>query len=419
MNEYAVITRPSAVASATASGPVLHNVSSRAAFRVAASSPEPSVDAEALSALIGEIYDCTLDPARWPAVLDSCREFIGGMGAAIFSKDLSGADFRVFQHDGRLEGRYAQLYHERYAALDPANAGHLFAEIGEPISTADILDYDEFRQSRFYREWATPQRIVDFVAAPIEKSGSRAVMFGVFRHERDGVVDESTRARMRLVVPHIRRAVLIGKVIDDARSDAASLADAFDGLSVATFLVDATGRVVHANAAGVAMLQQGEPMHARGGRIVSVDREASPALANVIGAAADGDAAVGVRGISIAIESRDGENYVAHVLPLTSGARRSTGSRYAAVAALFVQRASFDMPAPPEVIAKTFGLTPTELRVLVTIVHAGGVAETAEALGVGEATVKTHLHRLFGKTGTSRQAELVKLMAAYASPLAR
>jgi len=45
------------------------------------------------------------------------------------------------------------------------------------------------------------------------------------------------------------------------------------------------------------------------------------------------------------------------------------------------------------------------------------VPETAGALGVAEATVKTHLHRLFGKTGASRQADLVKLVAGFASPL--
>ena len=43
--------------------------------------------------------------------------------------------------------------------------------------------------------------------------------------------------------------------------------------------------------------------------------------------------------------------------------------------------------------------------------------ETADALGVAEPTVKTHLHRLFGKTGTGRQADLVKLVAGYANPL--
>ena len=62
-------------------------------------------------------------------------------------------------------------------------------------------------------------------------------------------------------------------------------------------------------------------------------------------------------------------------------------------------------------------MTPSELRVLLAIVQVGGVPETAEALGIGEATVKTHLHRLFNKTGAGRQADLVKLIAEFSSPL--
>ena len=54
---------------------------------------------------------------------------------------------------------------------------------------------------------------------------------------------------------------------------------------------------------------------------------------------------------------------------------------------------------------------------LLAIVEVGGVPEVAEALGIAEATVKTHLHRLFAKTGTRRQADLVKLVAGFANPL--
>jgi DNA-binding CsgD family transcriptional regulator len=57
------------------------------------------------------------------------------------------------------------------------------------------------------------------------------------------------------------------------------------------------------------------------------------------------------------------------------------------------------------------------LRVLLAIVDVGGVPEVAEALGLSEATVKTHLHRLFAKTETRRQAELVKLVAGFSNPL--
>jgi DNA-binding CsgD family transcriptional regulator len=84
---------------------------------------------------------------------------------------------------------------------------------------------------------------------------------------------------------------------------------------------------------------------------------------------------------------------------------------------VFVQKAALDLPSPPEAIAKEFRLTPAELRVLFAIVEVGGVADVAAVLGISEGTVKTHLHRLFEKTGTSRQAELVKLVAGYSNAL--
>jgi DNA-binding CsgD family transcriptional regulator len=57
------------------------------------------------------------------------------------------------------------------------------------------------------------------------------------------------------------------------------------------------------------------------------------------------------------------------------------------------------------------------LRVLLAIVEIGGVPEVAEALGIGDTTVRTHLGHLFEKTGAKRQADLVKLIAGFSSPL--
>jgi DNA-binding CsgD family transcriptional regulator len=116
--------------------------------------------------------------------------------------------------------------------------------------------------------------------------------------------------------------------------------------------------------------------------------------------------------------ARDGERWVAHVLPLTSGIRRKAGQDYSAVAAVFVRKAAFDLPHPMDVISNTYKLTPAEMRILMMIVQIGGVPEIAHVLGISETTVKTHLQHVFEKTGTQRQAELVKLVASYMSPLA-
>jgi DNA-binding CsgD family transcriptional regulator len=140
-------------------------------------------------------------------------------------------------------------------------------------------------------------------------------------------------------------------------------------------------------------------------------------LLDIYTTADGGDAAIGVRGIAVAITARNGDPYVAHVLPLTAGKRRHAGVEYRAVAAVFVRKAALDLPSPFEMIAGQFRLTPAELRVLFAVIEVGGAPEVAEVLGITQATVKSHLHHIFEKTETSRQVDLVKLVAGFANPL--
>jgi DNA-binding CsgD family transcriptional regulator len=74
------------------------------------------------------------------------------------------------------------------------------------------------------------------------------------------------------------------------------------------------------------------------------------------------------------------------------------------------------MPTAPEAIAKAYRLTPTELRTLMAIAEIGGVPQVAEALGISETTVKFHLRGVYAKTGSTRQADLVKLVAGFSGP---
>jgi DNA-binding CsgD family transcriptional regulator len=374
-------------------------------------------EAEQLSALIGDVYDAALDPALWLDVLAKSARFVGGFTAALFFKDAARKSGNLFYEAGRIDPHYRRLYFDSYVKLDPLTTGQALADIEQPVAVSDVMPYDEFLETRFYKEWSRPQQLVDCLTAVLEKSATGAALFGVFRHEQDGPADDEMRRRMRLIVPHIRRAALIGRVIDLKQTEAATFADTFNDISAGMFLVDASGRIVHANASGHAMLAQGSLLRVLGGKLVPNDAGAEQALNEVYVMAERGDAAVGVKGIAVPLMALDGERHVAHVLPLTSGARRRAGTSYAAAAAVFVQKAALDTPSPQEVIGKLYKLTPTELRVLLAIVQVGGVPEVAATLGIAESTVRTHLHRLFEKTGAKRQADLIKLMAGHASPL--
>jgi DNA-binding CsgD family transcriptional regulator len=371
------------------------------------------MDAEqALSALIADIYDAALDPPCWRKVLKGVCGFVrGGPSASLFWQDSVKKAGKTF-HVWGGEPRFNQLYWDKYVTLNPFTAAAGYFPVDEVYSAADILPLAQFFETPFYKEWMRPQGWGDVLSANLDKSTTSRAVFSVARHADDGLVDEDMRRRMRLLVPHVRRSAMIGKLIDLSRVEAAAMADTLDGLQAGMFLVDATGKLVHANASGRAMLNEGNVLHANG-KLVALDAQADEALRDVFVAASNGGTAIGEKGIAVRLTARDGDQFVTHVLPLTSGARRQAGASYAAVAAVFVQKAGQDVSPALEMLAEQFELTPAELRVLVAIMNFGGVAEVAGALRLSPATVRTHLRHVFEKTGVQRQADLVKLITSY------
>jgi DNA-binding CsgD family transcriptional regulator len=373
-------------------------------------------DSKRLPTLIGDIYDAVIDPAQRNDVLDKIASFTGGHSGGLLSKhSLSKSDV-LYCYVG-ADPNSLQVYSESYPKLDPTADSPCFG-VEQVVSATDLVPYEEFRRGRFYREWARPHGWVDVASAVIEKSATSCTFLSVVRHEANGLVDDEMRRRMALVIPHVRRALLIGQTIHRKQTEAVCFSDVLDGLSSGMILVDASGRIVHTNNAGNAILDAGDFLRTVCGRLVASDLAINAALREILVAANAGDAALGVKGIALPLTAYDGERYVAHVLPLTSGARREAGLAYNAVAALFIRKASLEPFSPPEVIGEMYKLTPTELRVLLAIVDIGGVPEVAAALGVAVTTVKTHLSRLFEKTGVARQADLVKLVAGFSTPLA-
>ena len=372
-------------------------------------------DPKHISSLIGDIYHAILDQALWARVLGHAAEFVGAQAAAlIWWNPVSRTADAV--HTFGIEPRYAELYREHYAKIDPT-APIFLREVGEVASTADLLPRGEWQTTGFHKEWMQPQGFVDTLQASLDKSPSELVHLCFMRNGESGMADSAARDRMRLVVSHMRRAALVRKLIDHTTARAATFGDTLDGIGASLFFVDASGRLVHANASGQTMLEQGALVRVSGGRLALSDQGEGQGLCDIFGQSHNGSDEAGARAGALPLTARDGKHYVAHVLPLAGGARRQAGAGYEAVAALFVQQASLEMPSPRNVIGKLYKLTPMELRVLFAIVQVGGVPKVAEAMGISTSTVKTHLRRLFAKTGTDRQADLVRLVAGYANRL--
>ncbi|MGH7683733.1 MAG: helix-turn-helix transcriptional regulator [Vulcanimicrobiaceae bacterium] len=364
-------------------------------------------EAAELSAVVCEIYDAAVDPILWKQALGSICAFVGGLSAALYWHDAAterSEALYLFNEDPV----YTRLYFEKYLPMNPMFPAATFIDAGVVATAEEIMPTSEFVRTRFYKEWLAPQGIVSALSVNLEKGVTRASMISI---RTGGPIEHRMHRRLGLLVPHLQRAVAIGRLFKQSRTTTQALTETLDHVEAAVFLVDAKAGLAFANETAKKMLGEATLVRKEGNALRAVTSNVDRMLRNLFVAAEEGDLSVGARGIAEPLKDASNEAWFAHVLPMTSGKRRQIGNRYVAVAAVFLRKTAPNALSPLEGIAKLYKLTAGEVRVLDALLKVNGVSAIAKSLGVSQSTVKTHLHNVFGKTGTKRQSELVKLVA--------
>jgi len=373
---------------------------------------------QSLSTLIGSIYDCALEPERWPDTLTRLRLELDFANASISLLSLSSGSLLLSIMTGPdpiwLERmpQYAADVVEAWGGAEKM----LTFPIDEPIVLSWVRDRSELAKNRAFRDWGRPQGLHDVMAIPlaIDRTVAGSVAFG--RHDSQGQIGNAEVDAARLLLPHIQRAVAISKLLDVKSVVASSFEAAFDTLTVAVVLVDADLHIVHANGAARALLSENRQIGARRGVLTVLPQGVGAALGAAVRQAAQDETKIGRRGFGIPAATSDGMACVLHMLPLRYGVLRP-GLAPAAVAAIFIAPATSPAGAPLDALGALFDLTPAEQRVFRQVALGLTRSEVARSLGIEAATVKTHLEHIFAKTGTRRQAELVALGASISLPL--
>jgi DNA-binding CsgD family transcriptional regulator len=363
-----------------------------------------------LSFVIGDIYDAAIDPTLWQKALASICNYVGGYAGVLFWHDTARQSAQAL-HLFNDDPNYTRLYFEKYLPMDPFFPASSFVEAGTVFLSSEIVPQAELEATRFYKEWIKPQGIVDAMAVNLEKGVTRSSFLVIRTNESLGVIDDGMRERAAALVPHLLRAITIGRLFDQKKAADGALTETLDHIEAAVFLVSSDGMISFANDPAKKMLDDAKLMRESGGVLHAVSPKTDRILYDIFAAAERGDASVGARGVAVPLAGSSPDPWFAHVLPLTSGRRQEAGQSNHAVAAVFVRKAGPNAPQPMEVIGDRYGLLPSEVRVLNAVAKVQGVRELADFLGISQATVKTHLHNLFRKTGTKRQSELVKLVA--------
>jgi len=184
-------------------------------------------------------------------------------------------------------------------------------------------------------------------------------------------------------------------------------------LTTGMALVDRDCRLLLANRSASRLLDSGDGIALSHGRITTARREQVDDLRDLVEAVCTGAGGAEDHGAGVmTIERGDGVRPLSiKVAPVELNAG-DNGSR---VAAVFVRDLEVRQTVPPEVVAKLFGLTFAEARVVVELVKGKRPQEVADDLSVSLNTVRNQLKQIFSKTNTGRQSELVSLVLSSAA----
>ncbi|MER9657443.1 helix-turn-helix transcriptional regulator [Mesorhizobium sp. M0152] len=368
-----------------------------------------------LSKLIGSIYDCALDPGRWEYALTGIRDALDAQTAVLHLNDLSQDRLLMYRTVGIepywLE-QQAKHIREIHARLIEDLLTWPSLEVPHVLSRNVSQTYLE--TSRYFQECLKPQGLVDVMSFFLMHTPTRLVGFAVARHERQGIITEREIALGKLLLPHVRRSLMISNMLDISTIERARMAEALDALTCAVVLANERGAILHANRSARHMLLSGGPIQDVHGILQAKIPSASKELHNAIILAAGDEGSIGNTGLAIRLTEPDLPPIFARVLPMVSGDLRAS-LEPAAVAAVFIGNAPDEHDAA-DMLATAFGLTLAETRVLASLLAGHTLAETAASLRIANATTKTHLDNIFEKTGVSRQAELMRLVMQIVPP---
>jgi DNA-binding CsgD family transcriptional regulator len=358
----------------------------------------------ALSELIGSIYDTVVDPSACPTMLNGLADLLGATGGAQVGAYNSRAH-SVAMLAPRIDPKELPSFSKYWANIWRQCDQH---PIGAVIIPEMRISHPDRCRADIFNGSSKPQRPERMMGATLLTEGFVSTVVSVSRPYSEGEFEAGQTQLFAALIPHLQRAVQLRIRLAALDGPPTSSAEMLNRLPHAVMLVDAGARVIFANQAAARMLGAGNGLSLDRDGLKAETTEDTRRLRRTIADCAEPSSELGGEGGRFRLSRRDRGPLTMLVIPHRTQVTWIDILRPTAI--LFIAEAEQAAVLRSERFSQDFGLTRAEAVFAVEISKGDGLQATASRLGVSLTTVRTHLAHVFDKTGTRRQAELVRLI---------
>lgn len=363
---------------------------------------------ELFSATIDMLYEAAADASLWQAALRAVEDYTGSTGAVLNLVPKTSDAVPLC-----LAGSFSQSDCADYAQNYMWRCPRIAFGVSHPDVPIHfdhmILSESEMDRDATY-EWYGKHGLRYYVAGWIGETTTHRAYMSLQRSRRQGHVDVEQVEQFSLVLKHMARALSLAAKLGTLEQFESLNRALIDALPQAIFVLDECGRVIFTNRVAEYMLTAGDAISLFERKVRCRFSTDQPKLEQAIQSAI---APIGIepRGGWARIQSGAGQRRLAaFVGPIVQQGILFGSSDARALLIIIdpIETAFADQRA----LHDLFGLSPAEAH-LATALSAGHSIESAAIfLKITQATARSELKSIFRKTCTSRQQDLVRMLAS-------
>jgi DNA-binding CsgD family transcriptional regulator len=281
----------------------------------------------------------------------------------------------------------------------------LALEAGIACSIADRVDGNALLGTEFHRHFFERGGALDMLALNIDfGQGYHAQLRMQRRHGREfGILEKSLLMRL---YPHLSSALESFETARRLQLENTAYIGAIDQLAFGVIIVNERGQVARVNETASIIMKESQLLRVVGHYLNAVDPDHEMQVASTVRALLGTRSAAPAEPLkALKLVSRRH----AKSLYLLFKAIGGEGRAAPAGLALFLSHDSLQRSISIETFAGLYQLTRAEVALVTELLDGVSIIEASASLGISENTARAQLRSVFGKTGTHRQADLIRL----------